>query len=216
MHTVFLLWLRLESGPGSTSSTILNNSHPYKTVPIHTQMTMFLFGSKENLRSKNRPCIIHPKENFGEPFVPQFSLPVILFVKYYGGLFCVVDLQKEQSPKSHAEHSNGGVGENGSSAPSSSSPSPAQGEVAGGRDVKDVSHTGSAGDKNKPDPTRSTPLHARLQAVEDLKCAAEYLLGVGGGGGGGGGGGSNEEGDGIADANGVGEGEGGVHAVHGE
>jgi hypothetical protein len=174
-------------------------------------MPMFLFGSKENLKSKNRPCIIHPKENFGEPFVPQFSLPVILFVKYYGGLFCVVDLQKEHSPKSHAEHSNGGIGENGSSAPSSSS-SPAQGLDAGGRDVKDVSHTGSVGGKNKPDPTSSTPLHARLQAVEDLKCAAEYLLGVGGGGGGG----SNEEGDGIADANGVGEGEGGVHAVHGE
>ena len=70
------------------------------------------------------------------------------------------------------------------------------------------------GGKNKPVPTRSTPLHARLQAVENLTCAAEYLLGVGAGGSGGGGEGSNEEGHGIADAYGVGEGDG--HAVHGE
>ena len=99
-------------------------------------------------------------------------------------------------------------------APSSSSSHATQGVDAGGSEIKDVSHTGSVGGKNKPVPTRSTPLHARLQAVENLTCAAEYLLGVGAGGSRGGREGSNEEGHGIADAYGVGEGDG--HAVHGE
>jgi hypothetical protein len=189
-------------------------------------MPMYLFGTKENLRSKNRPCIIHPKENFGEPFIPQFSLPVILFAKYFGGLFCVVDLQKENSSDCPGEPSKGVEGESGSSASSSSvslsssSHNSQSNGSAGGSDAKVALDTGG---RNGPVPTRSaplTPLQSRLQAVEDLKCAADYLLGAGAGAGVCGRG--DEKGNGSGDANGVGEGGGGgggggdVHAMHGK
>jgi hypothetical protein len=190
---------------------------------------MYLFGTKENLRSKNRPCIIHPKENFGEPFIPQFSLPVILFVKYFGGLFCVVDLQKEHSSDCSGESSKGVDRESGSSASSSSVSlsssshnSHSNGSV-GGSDARVLFDKGGIGGRNGPVPTRSTPLtplQSRLQAIEDLKCAADYLLGVGAGVCGRS---NNEKCEGSGDANCVGEGGGGggggmggdVHAMHG-
>ena len=39
-----------------------------------------------------RPCVLHVRDSFGTPALPQFSPAVLLFVKHFEALFCVIDL----------------------------------------------------------------------------------------------------------------------------
>jgi hypothetical protein len=85
------------SGTKSIDSSLYSTRRIEFTGEDGRQIPMYIFGLKSSFESKNRPCILHLRKSFGYPLCPQFSLSVILFVKYYNGFFCTVDLYSRNS-----------------------------------------------------------------------------------------------------------------------
>ena len=57
-------------------------------------MAIYIFGSIKSFEKGGggRPCVLHVRDSFGTPILPQFSPAVLLFVKHFEALFCVIDL----------------------------------------------------------------------------------------------------------------------------
>ena len=125
------------------------------------KVSILIFGSIDALNTKNRPCILHVREWFSTPLIPMFSPEVFTFVKYYDGLFCVVDLAASIATWEFAGSNN--------------QPSPTA-------TTNHSSHTSTTNESTsgKITTSKSTYSHATFSAVEDMKLAAEYLLGVSG------------------------------------
>jgi prolyl oligopeptidase PreP (S9A serine peptidase family) len=56
------------------------------------QIAIYIFGSKRAFARGPRPCILHVRDSFGSPVLPQFSAPALLFAKHFEGFFCSIDL----------------------------------------------------------------------------------------------------------------------------
>ena len=168
---------------------------------------MYLFGLKSSFKERNKPCVLHCREFFNGTVTPQFSLPIVLFVKYFSGIFCVIDLQRDDSASpstssssissssvplpSHStsrssptEHhtdeviqkrSNQGMPSSSSSSSACTSSSSSSSSASSSSSSSSSSTSASSSSSSS---FPSSPSDVLRENIEDLKLAAEFLLGT--------------------------------------